>query len=496
MYRSQLTLAISFVRSSRSPSGGSARSPSTSPVIPLSPCLVSRTPSTPNSPTPSSPPTRRPSLPIYHRRPDDQTVPLRACCPNCVPITEECLKEGSTWTEKFTKGARRRRSASLDSTGTGGGVGMAPSASASIGGKAAFVPGSYDEPMPPPTFALTVDEVDKRRKSLDGSPRSISPINRYPHTTRTTAFNIHDRDRSTDSILSDDSDQSQRDTNPRPEQPTLLPIRKASPIAEEDENELFPLPSPRRSPSSSSAGSSPKISPRASPKSSPGVSPGQSPAPSPNASSSCLHPSSAAVLAAALKSQSKDKRNVTSKGNLGSSGSEEKLASNGGISRKGKGKALMEGESGRVMDVEELDMASPVSGSGASTPKAGKPRPLSLTLAFPSTRKSNTTGGDTAPNSPTSPSATVLNPSISSFSSQTKSPLTPASPRLASSPSVSNGGKNNRVTVDSSNPTHGGRKLSFTLPFFKAGEAIKGASVDVLKGVSSISSGGGMMGGV
>ncbi|KAF9445604.1 hypothetical protein P691DRAFT_260279 [Macrolepiota fuliginosa MF-IS2] len=156
----------SFVRrSSRSPS----RPTPTSPTLPPPPCLVQRR--LPISPTISPvSPTRRVSLPTYHRRPDDQTIPLRACCPDCLPITEECLREGATWKEKFTKGAKRRRSASLDSTTGSSTLGS------SIGGKVAFIPASYDVRMPvsgTPPFSITVDEVDKRRKSQE-RPRSRS----------------------------------------------------------------------------------------------------------------------------------------------------------------------------------------------------------------------------------------------------------------------------------------------------------------------------------
>lgn len=39
-------------------------------------------------------------------------MPLRPCCAECYPITEESLEEGGQWQEKFTRGARRRRSSS------------------------------------------------------------------------------------------------------------------------------------------------------------------------------------------------------------------------------------------------------------------------------------------------------------------------------------------------------------------------------------------------
>jgi hypothetical protein len=56
---------------------------------------------------------RRPSLPPPPRN-DAIVVPLRSCCEECYPITEESLREGNEWQEKFTRGARRRRNSSAD----------------------------------------------------------------------------------------------------------------------------------------------------------------------------------------------------------------------------------------------------------------------------------------------------------------------------------------------------------------------------------------------
>ncbi|KAJ3555147.1 hypothetical protein NP233_g12277 [Leucocoprinus birnbaumii] len=127
------------------------------------------------------------------------TIPLRTCCPDCFRITDQCLKEGSSWQEKFTRGARRRRSASLDSTPSGG-VGGA----ISVGQKGAFVPGSFDDRMLPPTLSITVDEVDKRRRSHDHSSAGVNVDDDGEGTRsglslgRSTALTIHDRDYSAD----------------------------------------------------------------------------------------------------------------------------------------------------------------------------------------------------------------------------------------------------------------------------------------------------------
>jgi hypothetical protein len=163
---------------------------------PLSSCLVY-----PKSASPSRPAhSRRVSLPISPRA-DVVTIPLRSCCENCLHITEESLKEGVEWQEKFSRAARRRRSSSLDSTGF---VGITPSeASSSFSSK----------------LGLNVDEVDRRRHSHEVNEPEVES-----------------------SVSSDNSEDEPRSSKETP---------RVSPIAEEDDDQLFPLPSPRRTPTSS-----------------------------------------------------------------------------------------------------------------------------------------------------------------------------------------------------------------------------------------------------
>lgn len=89
----------SFAKS-RSPSRGEH-----SHHQPLVPCLVDA-----NHPRHH---VRRPSLPLPPR-PDAVTVPLRPCCAECFSVTEESVNGGGDWQEKFTRGARRRRNSSAD----------------------------------------------------------------------------------------------------------------------------------------------------------------------------------------------------------------------------------------------------------------------------------------------------------------------------------------------------------------------------------------------
>ncbi|KAF8170396.1 hypothetical protein BJ912DRAFT_150575 [Pholiota molesta] len=209
-------------RSSRSPSRH-PRSLSTSPVISktLPSCLVHRPPPTglpsssstslstslPITPSASTPlplsPVRRVSSPAQShshahlhlhspltlspgKRRDDPpppllTVPLRACCAACEAATDTALAEGDGWKAHFTRGARRRRSASLESAQSFASSSSPPHAPSAL--HRAFSP-----PPPPPSaavdndhahsglrmtrggaaaataFALRVDEVDQRRR--------------------------------------------------------------------------------------------------------------------------------------------------------------------------------------------------------------------------------------------------------------------------------------------------------------------------------------------
>lgn len=198
---------------------------------PLSPCLVQRSPSGISAPgSPQSPrrPTRTASL--SPSRSDLITIPLRPCCAGCEAVMEASLSQGDTWTEHFSRSARRRRSLSADEGPRTITVeGSVAAASFGLGRSA----------------SISVDEVDKRRRSSElvataptwlneegenamvNTECSLSPL-RIPNFTVPSTPRIPEED-----------------------------------DAEDDEDQLFPLPSPRRSP-------------------------GTSPAPSPSASASCI----------------------------------------------------------------------------------------------------------------------------------------------------------------------------------------------------------------
>ncbi|EIN13156.1 hypothetical protein PUNSTDRAFT_139803 [Punctularia strigosozonata HHB-11173 SS5] len=214
----------------------------TSPME-LTPCLVHRSPGPP-SPTlaRSRPPLRRPSLPLppkphaHALHAHLTTVPLRACCAACLAACE--LPANDDGHERFTRGARRRRRSSSASSDGGG------------------VPARRKVADALPGFAdLRVDEVDKRRLSASHDMSKIGPGTK-PSSAR-------------DDADDDDADEEEEEEGEEGEEGqdeegggskrrrraehSLSPVlpRVATPIAEENEDELFPLPSPRRTPTSS-----------------------------------------------------------------------------------------------------------------------------------------------------------------------------------------------------------------------------------------------------
>ncbi|KAF9042200.1 hypothetical protein BJ165DRAFT_256470 [Panaeolus papilionaceus] len=397
----------------------------------------------------------------YTRRPSDTTIPLRSCCLTCNTVMDECVNSvlrGEEWEERFSRGARRRR---RSSSATSVSPVRGPAAGASAGGSSwiagmggegwggrvwemsgerkfgfesavesmvglgavpasSTLPSAFDDDndndpespiVPPATFNLTVDEVDKRRKSVDlstlpvsftssllssSSPSPVSPVSPktnlkintshspasagYVFPSRPVAtpsptsdpgqgqssslhpyayvYSSYDRERRASpisegsegsaseraSVASGRSGRSGRSAEkenyaqsqtqksgkrisgngsyftsriPSSDSGRNSPLYSVTtggafadlqrrspggtPRDEEDEAELFPLPSPRRSPrgtpspNSSVAnvgapgeGASPKLSPKPSPKPSPSVSPRVSPRPSPAGSTASL----------------------------------------------------------------------------------------------------------------------------------------------------------------------------------------------------------------
>ncbi|KAF8168491.1 hypothetical protein B0H34DRAFT_793085 [Crassisporium funariophilum] len=546
-------------RSSRSPTPR-GRSVSSSPIIPktIPSCLVHRSPSVSANPaaiTRSMPlaPVRRPSLPIYHRRKDEMTVPLRECCQGCERITEECIKEGESWQEKFSRGARRRRSSSLDhddfsttplsSHLRGNGLNRGFTALSVEGANKDSTVLTSRYAASTSAFAITVDEVDKRRKSYDFSTEEIeyiralsppspeassssqvfhSPGSPYsssssgPRYPRTRAQGSHDREVSSGSTVSSTSASDEL-------LPDMFDPRsrlRSSPIEEEDEAQLFPLP--RRSPSGT-------------------PSPKMSPTPSPSASSSCL--SKARIIASPSSSS---KESVTSKANSSQEsilkGSLSRKVENGflaapamsssrsssatSVPSKSSPSSSVSSTTKTTKAASRISMhglnipAAPTAEERASTialsPKGPRPSPFSGLSRSSSARTSVNTGSRSSLSSsqlspvPATPvsidtsekQSAPPNLSLSTDTASYQKPRDLTFPKPSNmSPTSSTFPKHahsaSQSSTGSMSPTspHQRRKLSFTLPFIKAGGAIRDVGADVLKGVSSMS-GGGVVGSV
>lgn len=195
------------------------------------PCLVNH--DGPPSPIASSPvlgpnrpriPRRRSSLPIPPQD-DIVTIPLRPCCVNCETVWEESRKEGEQWKEKFTRGARRLRSLSTDTRPV-----VVHHRHGSLDSTHSFGHS--------PVLTIKVDEVDKRRSSGEGRSMDLNPAS--PVDSRSSTERRHASDSSIPSSLTTTG-------------------RVRTPILEDDEDQLFPLPlkrSPSTSPVPSLSGSS------------------------------------------------------------------------------------------------------------------------------------------------------------------------------------------------------------------------------------------------
>jgi hypothetical protein len=511
-------------------------------------------------------PVRRPTQQGYHRHKDELTVPLRPCCEACEHITDQSLKEGEHWKEKFSRGARRRRSASLENNDLRGESHFLPTR---IRNEFLALSRSLDVMEPsrygsPSTFSLTVDEVDKRRKSMDLSGSSISSTVNFassssspahvhspgsPYSGRYPRHRPHERDVSSSSVSSTSTTDEivPEGFDPRDR-------LRSSPIEEEDEGQLFPLPSPRRSPSGTPSPSpSPKISP----------------APSPNGSTSWL----AELITTGTTSAGKSSKENHSPSKTSSSQESLLKASlsrkqNGGylaapaLSTPKSTSPVQSSNGGRLPSNSSTLATSPIAAAASASPASPTTTGVSSVrrIRIPTAPKSGekAASGSISPKGPRPPnfirdaplqeggpqelfpfstsspprvppkdsppaSQTATSPSTGKpllplrlttvsikpvvgfpTSAATSIPPSPKSPiytrHAQSSPSTQTGHQHSasQSSATSTSPESpispiGGaqkRKRSFTLPFIKAGEAIRDAGADVLRGVGSMSGAG------
>lgn len=181
------------------------------------------------------------------------------------------MREGEQWKVRFTHGARRRRTASLDSN--------TPRPSSRDG------TGFSDDMASLTRLTITIDEVDRRRRSLDLTEEDLRRHKALPHPS-------HMADHCPSSSAALSASGYNQDPSTRYLAPMLAPHlpARSSPIQEEDEDQLFPLPASKRTPSCSSSSSlNTDLSPRPSPSHSRSSSVRSTPIPSPNTSTSCLN---------------------------------------------------------------------------------------------------------------------------------------------------------------------------------------------------------------
>ncbi|KAI6028968.1 hypothetical protein EDC04DRAFT_2715567 [Pisolithus marmoratus] len=192
---------------------------------PLTPCLVHRSLSNDVPGSPSTSRRTRSKSPTSHIRTDLITVPLRPCCAACQAVTDQARSQGDTWMERFSPAAYYRRCRSTDNE---------PRTITVAGSGASAFYGSLARDI-----SISVDEVDKRRRSSD--------------STLVTSSSLPD-----DIIASEEKQPLDSPSSGRG-RPSLSPIRVPQLAThgieevpdDDEEDQLFPLPSPRRSPCSS-----------------------------------------------------------------------------------------------------------------------------------------------------------------------------------------------------------------------------------------------------
>ncbi|KAF4566549.1 hypothetical protein EYR36_011980 [Pleurotus pulmonarius] len=401
------------------------------------------------------------------------------------------MKEGDHWKEKFTRGARRRRSASLDSVGSDpcahsvrpptsactniGDVHILSGRGSSSGGFAAVTcPAKNATAVVAARFtgagacAITVDEVDKRKRLSDVHTPPFAPTR-----VREASYSSMDSDSSVPSLNGDLlSDIAER-------KPSSSPITE---MDEDDEDQLFPLPSPRRSPNASpvpgshrSGSISGSRTPSIRSVNSTPPSPANSIPPSPNGSSSCLNKSGSCSRDSLHSSKSGSSESLSNGRSKGTRRSGQKhRCEKGFLSPRDPGER---GRSRESIDREDLKSDAPT--HTPSIPILGVPNPpKQRTQTNPAVEiPSNVNARDALPVFPSSvPSPSLLR----SRSPTTRFQESDPTPRSQSRSKSSGSTKRSR-----SLSTQGGqrRRPSFSLP------SPAGILTDMLKGVSSMGMG-------
>ena len=429
------------------------------------------------------------------------TVPLRDCCADCQRITEECLKEGNDWKEKFSRGARRRRSASLEYNNK---PALPHTRNASVNG--AFTPFSSEgsasrDPASKfaatAAFSITVDEVDKRRRSFDFSMDDTDLIRTQQSHPSASPFasssgrSVYPRTKPRDrEALSGSPVSSVSAINELPPNPDTLDSRnrlRSSPIEEEDETQLFPLP--RRSRSKTPSPSPP-------------------PSPSPNESCSSLPvtiPSSPYLspTSSKWKSNSSDE-NVLRDSSTCKVEHDHLIASTVSTTKS----SWVINATSTLSSSPSLSLQLPTTGAPTEyvSPKPSDTETTKPFSAIPSKSSSASNAlSDISDQDTPSSSCLLVPPSSNLTSSDNINSTPPLKPKIENAiitvtnhkPAPPSAFSDHTSSLISEKPSsQRKRKISFTLPFIKAGGAIRDVGADVLRGVSSISGSGGLVGSV
>ena len=423
-------------------------------------------------------------------------MPLRDCCADCQRITEECLKEGNDWKEKFSRGARRRRSASLEYSNK---PASPHTRNASVNG--AFTPFSTEGSASRDTtsrfattaaFSITVDEVDRRRRSFDFSMDDKDHIRAQQSHPSASPFasssgrsvypRVKPRDREASASPTASSASSKDELLPSPDTLDSRNRLRSSPIEEEDETQLFPLPRRSRS-------KTPSPSPPASP--------------SPNGSSSSLSvtiPGSPYLSPTSSKwKSSSSEENILRDSLTCKVGHEHLIVPTVSMTKSGAINATSTLSSSPSSSLELPTVGTPTSVTPPKPSDAETTKPFS---AIPSISPSASTLYEISDQNTPSSLLAPPNSNLSSIDNINSIPL--FKPKLETAITVTNH-KSTSPSAFSNHtpssfiakkPSQRKREISFTRPFIKAGGAIRDVGADVLRGVSSISGSGGIVGSV
>jgi hypothetical protein len=333
-------------------------------------------------------------------------------------------------------------------------------------------------------FSITVDEVDKRRKTFDYSmddtdlirtQQSHSSASPFASSSGSSLYpRVKPRDRETSSSSTVSSVSTIDELLPGPDALNFRNRLRSSPIEEEDETQLFPLPRCSRS-----------------------STPSPSPPPSliPNGSSSSLPVRTPSPTSSKWKSSSSEE-NILRDSLTRKVEHEHIIAPTVSMA-----KSWAINAASCLSSSPSLSLQLPTMGAAtrlvSPKPSDSETKPFSAIPSIsPSTNALCEISDQNTPSllaPPRSNFSSIDNiNSISSFKPKLETALTLNNHKSTPSGAISNHTPS-RIARKRSQQK---RRISFSLPFIKAGGAIRDVGVDVLRGVSSISGSSGIVGSI